>query len=116
MCLRSHAGRLLLHLAQSVVKEIKDNIRPIEDAEKILLLDAVAFDFKDKTKGTDKRGFIAEDVAEILPNLVTEETDETPACVDYIGMIPYLQDIIKKQQAQIDYLTAEVEKLKGEIK
>lgn len=111
----SYAGTITCYdVVKTSSRKIKENIKPIEDAEKIFLLDAVSFDFKDKTKGTDKRGFIAEDVAEVLPNLVTPETEEMPAGVDYISMIPYLQEIIKRQQAQIDYLTAEVEKLKGE--
>lgn len=101
---------------QSSSRKVKKNIKPIEDAEKILLLDAVSFDYIDEERGTDQRGFIAEDVAEVLPNLVTPETEDATASLNYIGMIPYLQDVIKKQQAQIDYLTAEVEKLKGEIK
>lgn len=99
---------------QSSSRKVKKNIKPIEDAEKILLLDAVSFDYIDESRGTDQRGFIAEDVAEVLPNLVTPETEDTTASLNYIGMIPYLQEIIKHQQAQIDYLTAEVEKLKGE--
>ena len=99
---------------QSSSRKVKKNIKPIEDAEKILLLDAVSFDYIDESRGTDQRGFIAEDVAEVLPNLVTPETEDTTASLNYIGMIPYLQEIIKRQQAQIDYLTAEVEKLKGD--
>lgn len=91
-------------LTQTSSRKNKENIRPIEDASKILELDAVAFDFKDKTKGTDKRGFIAEDVAEILPNLVKPETEEAPASLDYIGMIPYLQAVIKEQETRIKKL------------
>ena len=91
-------------LTQTSSRKVKDNIKPIADSEKILELDAVSFDYKDKVRGTDKRGFIAEDVAKVLPNLVTPETEETPASLDYIGMIPYLQDIIKKQEARIKAL------------
>jgi len=91
-------------VTQTSSRKAKENIKPIEDSEKILELDAVSFDFKDKAKGTDKRGFIAEDVAKVLPNLVTPETEETPASLDYVGMIPYLQDIIKKQEARIKAL------------
>lgn len=91
-------------LTQTSSRKTKENIKPIEDSEKILELDAVSFDFKDKAKGADKRGFIAEDVAKVLPNLVTPETEETPASLDYVGMIPYLQDIIKKQEARIKAL------------
>ena len=91
-------------LTQTSSRKVKENIKPIADSEKILELDAVSYDFKDKAKGTDKRGFIAEDVAKVLPNLVTPETKETPASLDYVGMIPYLQDIIKKQEARIKAL------------
>lgn len=106
-------------LTQTSSRKVKENIRDIDDAEAVLLLQAVAFDFKDKAKGTDKRGFIAEDVAEILPNLVTPETEDAPASIDYIGMIPYLQDIIKKQEKRItaleNKLNAIIEK-NGEVK
>ena len=89
---------------QGSSRKIKKNIEPIEDARKILDLDAVAFDYKEEEMGTDKRGFIAEDVAEILPNLVIPETDKKPAGLDYIGMIPYLQAVIKEQDARIKAL------------
>ena len=101
-------------MQQTSSRKVNENIKPIEDSEKILDLQAVSFDYKNKAMGTNMRGFIAEDVAEVLPNLVTPETEETTASLDYVSMIPYLQDIIKKQQKQIDYLMAEVEKLKGD--
>jgi hypothetical protein len=82
-----------------------------EEARKILELEAVTFDFKDKAQGTDKRGFIAEDVAEVIPELVTPETENTSAALDYIGMIPYLQAVIKEQDKRISYLEAKLEEL-----
>ena len=90
-----------VHLTQTSSRKVKENIKPIEDAKKILELQAVSFDFKDKSKGTDRRGFIAEDVAEVLPNLVKD--GETPS-LDYIGMIPYLQAVIKEQETRIKKL------------
>jgi len=104
-CVSIHVTDLYYYTLHNLSsRKVKDNIKPIEDSEKILLLDAVSFDYKDKKRGTDKRGFIAEDVEEILPNLVTEETEETPASIDYVSMIPYLQDIIKKQEKRIQAL------------
>lgn len=97
-------------LVQTSSRKNKENIKPMEDAAKILELEAVSFDFKNKAQGTNKRGFIAEDVAEILPNLVTpERVDEkrgttTPAALDYVGMIPYLQTVIKEQERRIKAL------------
>lgn len=107
-------------LTQTSSRKVKENIKPMdpEEARKILELEAVTFDFKDKAQGTDKRGFIAEDVAEVIPELVTPETEETNAALDYIGMIPYLQavikdqdKIIKEQDKRISYLEAKLEEL-----
>ena len=100
-------------LTQTSSRKVKENIAPLEDGAKILELDAVSFDYKDKAQGTNKRGFIAEDVAEVLPNLVTPETDEHPATLDYIGMIPYLQDCLKQQAAKIKELEERIKKLEG---
>lgn len=91
-------------LTQTSSRKVKENIKPIEDARKILELQAVSFDYKNKKLGTNKRGFIAEDVAEVLPNLVKAETEDTPATLNYIEMIPYLQEIIKEQEARIKKL------------
>lgn len=91
-------------LTQTSSRKVKENIKPIEDAWKILELQAVSFDYKNKNLGTNKRGFIAEDVAEVLPNLVKAETEDTPATLNYIEMIPYLQEIIKEQEARIKKL------------
>ena len=91
-------------LTQTSSRKVKENIKPIEDAKKILELDAVSFDYKNKALGTDKRGFIAEDVQKILPNLVTPETEEKTASLDYIGMIPYLQAVLKEQEQRIKEL------------
>lgn len=100
-------------LTQTSSRKVKDNIKPITDSEKILELDAVSFDYKNKAQGTDKRGFIAEDVAKILPNLVTPEGETSPATLDYIEMIPYLQDIIKKQEKRIAALEEKINNLGG---
>lgn len=100
-------------LTQTSSRKVKENIKPIEDAKKILELDAVSFDYKNKALGTDKRGFIAEDVQKILPNLVTPETEEKTASLDYIGMIPYLQTVLKEQEQRIKELEEKL-KTKGD--
>lgn len=103
-------------LVQTSSRKVKENIKPLtdEEARKILELEAVSFDYKNKDEGTDKRGFIAEDVAEILPNLVTPEQGERPATLDYIEMIPYLQAIIKQQELRIKALEEMIQSIKGE--
>lgn len=96
-------------LTQTSSRKAKKNIKPIEDHMKILELDAVSFDYKDEERGTNKRGFIAEDVEKVLPNLVTPESEGMLASLDYVEMIPYLQAVIKNQEQRIKALE---EKLK----
>lgn len=95
---------------QTSSRKVKENIKPMkaEEARKILDLEAVSFDYKNKSSGTNKRGFIAEDVAEVLPNLVTPETKDMPAGLDYVGMIPYLQAVIKEQEKRIEALEKKI--------
>ena len=115
--LRGDTGNVeCVSVTQTSSRKVKENIKPIEDSEKILLLDAVSFDYKDRERGTDKRGFIAEDVAEVLPNLVAPETEDRPASLDYVSMIPYLQDVIKKQAKLIEDLERRISALEQEEK
>ena len=97
-------------VVQTSSRETKKNITPMEDAEKILELKPVKFDFKNENLGTDQRGFIAEEVKEVLPILVVD--GETPA-LNYSGMIPYLVAMVQKQEERIRALE---EKLNGNIK
>lgn len=110
--MNAYSGAIVcVSLTQTSSRKVKKNIKPIEDAEKILELQAVSFDYKDESLGTNKRGFIAEDVAEVLPNLVTPETEEHNATLDYMEMIPYLQAVIKKQEERITALEKKIESL-----
>ena len=116
--LRGSNGNITcVSLTQTSSRKVKDNIKAMdpEEAYKILELVAVTFDFKNKEQGTDKRGFIAEDVAEVIPELVTPETEETNAALDYIGMIPYLQAVIKEQDKRIKALEDNIEELSKKL-
>lgn len=112
-CLGQSGAVTCVSLTQTSSRKVKENIKPMtsEEAEKILQLEAVSFDYKNKDQGTDKRGFIAEEVEKILPNLVSPETDKIPATLDYIEMIPYLQKVIKDQQETIEDLKNRLEQL-----
>lgn len=98
-------------------RKIKENIKPLtsEEAVKVLLLEAVTFDFKEKSLGTDKRGFIAEDVKEIIPQIVSDETEQKPASINYIELIPYLQAVIKEQAEIIKDLQERIEALESKL-
>lgn len=99
-------------LRQTSSKKVKKNIKKMKDAPAILKLEAVSFDYKKEAQGTDRRGFIAEDVAEVLPNLVNSGDDNVPASIDYIGMIPYLQAVLKDHEERL--LKLEKKKTKEE--
>ena len=109
-CKGSNGKITCVSLTQTSSRKVKENIQPMEDYRKILDLDAVSFDFKEKEYGTDKRGFIAEDVEKVLPNLVTPESEKMSASLDYLGMIPYLQAMIKDQEKRIQALEEKLKK------
>ena len=98
-------------LTQTSSRKVKKNIEGLttEEAYKVLLLTAVTFDYKDANLGKDRRGFIAEDVAEVIPQVVAPETEDAPASIDYIQLIPYLQTVIKEQEKK---LTEQEQKIK----
>lgn len=102
-------------LTQTSSRKVKKNITDMttEEARKLLELEPVSFDYKEEAQGTDRRGFIAEDVAKVLPNVVTPETENAPASLDYIQLIPYLVKMVQEQQKDIEELKKKIEKLGG---
>lgn len=97
---------------------LKKNIRPIESAtETVKQLNGVVFDWKKTERGTNQLGFIAQEVEEILPSLVTEvetlkdENTKTHKTVNYAALVPMLVESIKEQSAQIDAQQEQINKL-----
>lgn len=96
--------------------KVKENIEDITlaEAQGIFELRPVKFDYKQGAK--DSRGFIAEEVELIFPNLVSPEVGEegTPEWVskslDYESIIPYLVKIIQDQEKRIIYLENKINK------
>lgn len=93
-------------------RRYKENITKMteEEANKILDVDVKMFDYKKRENGTDVAGVIAEEVYNILPNVVTlanVDGNEMPDRVDYSKFVPYL---IK----EIQMLKKEVDELKGQ--
>ena len=111
----SSGGLVCVSLTQTSSRKVKKNIEDMtgEEARKILELEPVSFDYKNEEQGTDRRGFIAEDVAKVLPNVVTPETEEAPASLDYIQLVPYLVKMVQEQQKDIEELKKKIEKLGG---
>ena len=79
----------------------KTNIRPIENAIDITKqLDGVRFDWIDNNKPS--LGLIAQEVEQVLPELVEEVSDHKT--VNYNGLVGLLIEAIKEQQVRIEEL------------
>jgi predicted phage tail protein len=108
-----HANGDLIAFSSSVSsdRKLKENIQNLEGSlDKTLKLNGVKFNWKDKTKPNDQLGFIAQEVEEVLPELVSEvkslgdETGETHKVVNYQGVIPVLVEAIRELKAEIEEL------------
>lgn len=95
-------------------KYVKKNIKDVteKEARNILKLRPVKFDYKNSDL-TNQRGLIAEEVLEVMPEMVSVPKDytgfnkdepwNTPS-IDYSKFVPYLIKMIQIQQKDIDAL------------
>ena len=81
---------------------LKDNIQTIVDPlDKIIKLNGVTFNWKENQKPSI--GVIAQELQEVLPELVTQGDVKS---VNYNGLIGVLIEAVKEQQKQIEELKA----------
>lgn len=117
----------------------KENIEPIKSAlEKIKNLNGVTYDFikteeermtndsifnglipyagniEDYRKNIEKKdcGFIAQEIETIIPEVV-ETSEDGSKFVNYDGVVPFLVEAMKEQQAIIESLQIQIQELKG---
>jgi len=99
---------------------MKSNVSPINGAlNKVMNLNGKTYNLKStnlkSATNSDKinYGLIAQEVQEIIPELVMETEDSISSfAINYDGLIPVLIEAIKEQQNTIDKLKTEVENLK----
>ena len=85
--------------------KLKENIHQIKDPlDKVMQINGVGFRWKDTKE--DALGVIAQDIEEVLPELV-KSNDHTKT-VNYNGLIGVLIEAIKEQQRQILELKAQL--------
>lgn len=83
---------------------LKENISPISDALKsVLSLNGVTYDRKDGSS-TKEAGLIAEQVFDILPNIVSTNKDGNPEGINYTKLTAYLIEAVKELKNEIDTL------------
>ena len=87
--------------------KLKTNIERISDPiEKVLQIDGVSFNWIGN--GKPSLGVIADNVQEVLPEIVT---DGDPKTVNYNGLIGLLIEAVKEQQSEINSLKERLSKL-----
>jgi len=102
---RIFLGGFLLHQSDG---RLKKNIEPIDDAlETVQSLRGVTFH---RTQQSDDDplhyGFIAQEVLEVVPDLVALGPDGEHYAIDYSAFVGLLTEAIKEQAVQIDELEA----------
>ena len=101
-------------------KRLKENIVPLDSSlDKINKLQGVKYDWKNKDKGTNQLGLIAQEVEKVVPEVVKEVKDglgdiSGMKVVNYTALVPVLIEAIKEQQKELEYMKAEIKTLKGE--
>ena len=84
-------------------RELKKDITPMTDAlDKVMALDAVSYRLKNGN--SQEIGFIAQDVAHIVPEVCSLDANGVGRGIDYSRMTALLASAVKTQQAQIDNL------------
>ena len=114
----SHAGTInATSTSISAISDIslKENIKPLETGlEEIIKLQPRRFDWKNGD-GKNIAGFVAQEVEEVLPDLVSDykyNDEENKKSVKMGDMLPTLVKAIQEQQAMIEELKAEIDELK----
>jgi hypothetical protein len=92
-------------------ESVKENIRPIENVvQRITQSRGVLYDRKD-SKNKDNIGFIAQELEQQFPELVTTNKDGTKS-VKYQNATAVLFEAVKQQQQQLDKHEAQIQELK----
>jgi hypothetical protein len=100
---------------------LKDNVQPMTGAlAKVQALKPVTY--KWKIDGSDGEGFIAHELAEVVPQCVSGEKDATDADgnpvyqgIDTSFLVATLTAAIQEQQAMIDTMKQEIAELKAKV-
>jgi hypothetical protein len=109
-------GRLGTDTSSS--RRFKEEIRDIaSESEALMKLRPVAFRYKPEfdAAGLAQYGLIAEEVAEVYPDLVTCDQEGQPVSVRYHLLQPLLLNEMQKQRRSIESQQAEIETLRAEL-
>ena len=90
-------------------KRFKTNFRPIlSPLQKVNAMRGVYFDWTTRDKKNDI-GVIAEEVNEVVPEVVAKDAQGLPSAVDYSKLVPVLIEAIKELDAEVKTLKARLD-------
>jgi hypothetical protein len=93
-------------------RNLKKDIKPLKGSlSKILKLEGVSFAWKNE--GDKNVGLIAQDVEKVYPELVITNPSTGLKSVEYGNLVAPLIEAVKEQQKEIEFLKAEIERLKA---
>ena len=96
-------------------RQLKTNILPLENSlDKVKNLKGVTFNWKDDAAEKTNIGFIAQEVEEVIPELVSTNNDGIKS-VSYTQMVSVLTEAMKTQQTMIENQQKMIESLQKDI-
>jgi Chaperone of endosialidase len=96
-------------------RRFKKDIKPLDNAsESVLSLKPVTFHYKSDTKDTPQFGLIAEDVAEVNPDLVVRDKDGKPYTVRYDQVNAMLLNEFLKEHRKVEEEQETIVQLKSD--
>ena len=114
-----HANADVIAYSSSISsdKRLKKNIKDVSyGLEDVLKLRGVEFDWKEKLDGKHDIGFIAQEIEEVVPELVKEvdglNNEDPHLVVDYAKLVPVLVESIKELKEEIELLKANLDQVK----
>ena len=110
-------------VSQTSSRDLKENVRTIDNAlDKVKNLRGVYFDWKEEFKAVkdgESRsavGFIAEEVAEVVPEVVKfDETGKKAEGVQYANLVSLVVESVKEQQQQIEAQQQQIDNQQAQI-
>lgn len=105
----NRAGQLGVMLSSA---RYKQDIQPLaaRESEKVSQLRPVTFHYKTEANGALQYGLIAEEVAQVYPELITRDEAGEISGVRYEALIPLLLKELQEQRQQIEVLAQQIQR------
>jgi hypothetical protein len=96
---------------------MKKNIVPVGDGlQKVIKMNGVYFSWKNDSSDTRKVGFIAQEMEQVLPEVVFTNPADGLKGINYSEITAVLAQAVKEQQHEIDLQRKEIDELKAIVR